>query len=38
MRSDLDNLDVMIGNENINPFEKDVAYAIEQSSVQDDGV
>ena len=36
MMSDLDNLDVMLGNGNSNPLERDLADAIEQSSVQGD--
>ena len=36
MMSDLDSLDVMLGNANNNPIEREFADAIEQSSVQDD--
>ena len=36
MMSDFDNLDVMIGNENINSFDRELAVAIEQSLVQGD--
>ena len=36
MMSDLDNLDVMLGNGNDNPIERELADAIEQSSVQGD--
>ena len=38
MMSDFDNLDVMVGSDNINPIEKDLASAIEKSSVQYDTV
>ena len=34
--SDLDNLDIMLGNGNNNPIERELASAIEQSSVQGD--
>ena len=33
MMSDFDNMDVMIGNENINPIERELSNAIEKSSV-----
>ena len=36
MMSDIDNLDVMLGSGNENPFERELADAIEQSSVQGD--
>ena len=36
MMSDIDNLDVMLGNGNENPIERELADAIEQSSVQGD--
>ena len=36
MMSNMDNLDVMLGNGNSNPIEREVAVAIEQSSVQGD--
>ena len=36
MMSDIDNLDVMLGNEDENPIERELADAIEQSSVQGD--
>ena len=36
MMSDLDNLDIMLGNGNDNPIERELASAIEQSSVQGD--
>ena len=36
MMSDLDNLDVMLGNGSDNPKERELASAIEQSSVQGD--
>ena len=36
MMSDMDNLDVMLGNGDSNPIEKELADAIEQSSVQGD--
>ena len=36
MMSDLDNLDVMVTNGNDNPIERELADAIEQSSVQGD--
>ena len=36
MMSDMDNLDVMLENENSNPIERELADAIEQSSVQED--
>ena len=36
MMSDLDSLDVMLGNGNDNPIERELADAIEQSSVQGD--
>ena len=32
--SDFNNLDIMVGNENINPIEREVANAIEESTVQ----
>ena len=38
MMSDIDNLDVMLGNGNINPIERELADAIEQSSVQGDTI
>ena len=34
MMSDMDNLDVMLGNGNSNPIERELVDAIEQSSVQ----
>ena len=34
--SDIENMDVMLGNGDSNPIEKDLADAIEQSSVQGD--
>ena len=34
--SDYDNLDVMLGNDNNNPMERELADAIEQSSVHED--
>ena len=34
--SDFDNLDIMLGNDNNNPIEKELADAIEQSSVHED--
>ena len=34
--SDIENMDVMLGNENNNPIERELADAIEQSSVQGD--
>ena len=34
--SEMDNLDVMLGNGNSNPIERESADAIEQSSVQED--
>ena len=34
MMSDLDNLDIMLENRNDNPIERELASAIEQSSVQ----
>ena len=34
MMSDLDNLDIMLGNGNDNPVKRELASAIEQSSVQ----
>ena len=36
MLSDIENMDVMLGNENNNPIERELADAIEQSSVQGD--
>ena len=36
MMSDVDNLDVMLGNGSENPIERELADAIEQSSVQGD--
>ena len=36
MLSEFDNLDVMVGSENANPFKREVANAIGESSVQDD--
>ena len=36
MMSDVDNLDVMFGNGNSNPIERELADSIEQSSVQGD--
>ena len=36
MMSDIDNLDVMLGNGNENPIERELADAIEQSSTQGD--
>ena len=36
MMSDIDNLDVMLGGGNENPIERELADAIEQSSVQGD--
>ena len=36
MMSDIDNLDVMLGSGNENPIERELADAIEQSSVQGD--
>ena len=36
MMSDMDNLDVMLGNGSENPIEREIADAIEQSSVQGD--
>ena len=36
MMSDFENLDVMLGSENINPLERDLADAIDQSSVHGD--
>ena len=36
MMSDIDNLDVMLGNGDENPIERELADAIEQSSVQGD--
>ena len=35
--SDYDNLDVMLGNENNNPIERELAEAIDQSSARGDG-
>ena len=34
MMSDIDNLDIMLGNSGENPVERELADAIEQSSVQ----
>ena len=36
MMTDLDNLDIMLGNGNDNPIERKLASAIEQSSIQGD--
>ena len=36
MMSDFENLDVMLGNDNNNPIERELADAIEQSSVNED--
>ena len=36
MMSDLDNLDIMLGNGNDNPIERELASAFEQPSVQGD--
>ena len=36
MMSDIDNLDVLLGSGNENPIERELADAIEQSSVQED--
>ena len=36
MLSDIENMDVMLGNANHNPIERELADAIEQSSVQGD--
>ena len=36
MMSDFDNLDVMVGCDNINPIERELASAIKESSVQYD--
>ena len=36
MISDIDNLDIMLGGGNENPIERELADAIEQSSVQGD--
>ena len=36
MMSDLDNLDIMLGNGNDNPIEREITNAIEQFSVQGD--
>ena len=36
MMSDFDNLDVMLGNDNNNPIGRELADAIEQSSVHED--
>ena len=36
MMSDFDNLDAMLGNDNNNPIERELADAIEQSSVHED--
>ena len=36
MMFDYDNLDVMLGNDNKNPIERELADAIEQSSVHGD--
>ena len=36
MMSDIDNLDVMLGNGSENPIDRELADAIEQSSVQGD--
>ena len=38
MLSDYDNLDVMLGNENNNPIERELAEAIDQSSANDTNV
>ena len=34
MMSDFDNLDIIVGNENINPIERELANGIEESTVQ----
>ena len=36
MMSDFDNLDVMLGNENNNPIEREITDAVEQSSAHKD--
>ena len=36
MQGDLDTLDVMVGSDNINPIERELASAIEESSDQYD--
>ena len=36
MLSDIENMDVMLGNGSNNPIEREIADAIEQSSVQGD--
>ena len=36
MMSDMDNLDAMLGNGSVNPIERELVDAIEQSSVQGD--
>ena len=36
MLSDIENMDVMLGNGNDNPIERELADAIKQSSVQGD--
>ena len=36
MMSDFENLDVMLGNEKINPIERELADAIDQSSAHGD--
>ena len=36
MMSDMDNLDIMLGNGNSNPIERELAEAIDQSSVHSD--
>ena len=36
MMSDMDNLDVMLGNGSVNPIDRELVDAIEQSSVQGD--
>ena len=34
MKSDFDNLDIMVGSDNVNPIERELGSAIEESSVQ----
>ena len=34
LMSDSDNLDIMLGNQNINPIERELADAIEESTFQ----
>ena len=36
MMSDYDNMDVMIGNENTNPFERELPNAIDEPSILGD--